>query len=58
MPTTAFIPNFPPGGTIDDENNKKVIEALQNAEEYSVVDEEIALKKGSVLSTFLLLYVS
>ena len=54
MPTTAFIPNFPPGGTIDDENNKKVIEALQNAEEYSVVDEEIALKKGSVLSTFLL----
>lgn len=48
MPTTIF-PNFPPGGHIDDENNKKAIEALQNAKEYSIVTEDI-LQQESILS--------
>lgn len=50
MPTTIF-PNFPPGGHIDDENNKKAIEALQNAKEYSIVTEDI-LQQESILSKF------
>ncbi|KAJ6646050.1 MOXD1 like 1 [Pseudolycoriella hygida] len=43
MPTTIF-PNFPPGGHIDDENNRKAIEALQNAKEYSIVTEDLLLQ--------------
>lgn len=50
MPTTIF-PNFPPGGHIDDENNKKAIEALQNAKEYSIVAEDI-LQQESILSEY------
>lgn len=50
MPTTIF-PNFPPGGHIDDENNKKAIEALQNAKEYSIVTEDI-LQQESILSEY------
>lgn len=49
MPTTIF-PNFPPGGHIDDENNKKAIEALHNAKEYSIVNEEDILQQESILS--------
>lgn len=48
MPTTIF-PNYPPGGHIDDENNKKAIEALQSAKEYSIVTEDI-LQQESILS--------
>lgn len=51
MPTTIF-PNFPPGGHIDDENNKAAIEALQNAKEFSIVNEEDVLQKESILSMF------
>lgn len=51
LPTTVF-PNYPPGGHIDDENNKRAIEALKNAKEYSIVDEEDVLQKESILSKF------
>lgn len=49
LPTTVF-PNFPPGGHIDDENNQKAIEALKNAKEYTIVNEEDALQQESILS--------
>lgn len=49
MPTTVF-PNFPPGGHIDDENNQKAIEALKNAKEYTIVNEEEVLHQESILS--------
>lgn len=52
LPTTVF-PNFPPGGQIDDENNKKAIEALKNAKEYTIVDEEDALHQESILSKYI-----
>lgn len=51
MPTTIF-PNYPPGGHIDDENNKKAIEALQNAKEYSILDDEDVFQQESILSKF------
>lgn len=51
LPTTIF-PNYPPGGHIDDENNKKAIEALKNAKEFSIVDEEDVLYRESILSKF------
>lgn len=51
LPTTVF-PNFPPGGHIDDENNQKAIEALKNAKEYTIVNEEDALQQESILSTY------
>lgn len=50
-PTTVF-PNFPPGGHIDDENNQKAIEALHNAKEYSIVNEEDILQQESILSKY------
>lgn len=53
LPTTVF-PNFPPGGTIDDENNQKAIEALKNAKEYTIVNEEDALQQESILSELIL----
>lgn len=49
LPSTIF-PNYPPGGHIDDENNRKAIEALKSAKEYSIVDEEDVLQKESILS--------
>lgn len=49
LPTTVF-PNFPPGGHIDDENNRKAIEALKNAKEYTIINEEDALQQESILS--------
>lgn len=52
LPTTIF-PNFPPGGQVDDENNQKAIEALKNAKEYTIVDEEDALHQESILSKYL-----
>lgn len=52
LPTTVF-PNFPPGGTIDDENNQKAIEALKNAKEYTIVNEEDTLQQESILSEFI-----
>lgn len=51
LPKTVF-PNFPPGGQIDDENNQKAIEALKNAKEYTIVDEEDALHHESILSKY------
>lgn len=51
LPKTVF-PNFPPGGTIDDENNKIAIEALKKAKDYSYVDQEDALLNKSILSEF------
>lgn len=56
MPTTIF-PNYPPGGHIDDENNKKAIEALQNAKEYSVLDDEDGLQQESILSMCIYIYI-
>lgn len=55
LPTTIF-PNFPPGGHIDDENNKKAIEALKNAKEFSIVDEEDVLYRESILSKLRFIY--
>lgn len=49
LPTTIF-PNYPPGGNVDDEENRKAIEALKNAKEYSFVDEEDVLYQESILS--------
>lgn len=49
LPTTVF-PNFPPGGHIEDENNQKAIEALKNAKEYTIVNEEDAIQQESILS--------
>lgn len=49
LPTTVF-PNFPPGGHIDDENNQKAIEALKNAKEYTIINEEDVLQQESILS--------
>lgn len=50
LPTTVF-PNFPPGGHIDDENNQRAIEALKNAKEYVIVQED-ALQQESILSEY------
>jgi hypothetical protein len=55
LPTTIF-PNYPPGGHIDDENNKKAIEALKNAKEFSIVDEEDILYRESILSKFFFIH--
>lgn len=44
------FPNYDNGGDINDENNRRAIEALKNAKEYSVVDEEEQLYKKSILS--------
>lgn len=52
---TAVFPNFPPGGHIDDENNQKAIEALKNAKEYTIVNEEDALQQESILSKYYIL---
>lgn len=50
MPTTIF-PNYPFGGHIDDENNKKAIEALHNAKEYSIIDDDDdVMQQQSILS--------
>lgn len=45
------LPQFSPGGEIDDENNKIAIEALKHAKEYTlVVDEDDQIYKQSILS--------
>lgn len=54
LPTTVF-PNYPPGGHVDDENNQKAIEALKNAKEYTIVNEEDMLHQSSILSKYYLL---
>lgn len=51
LPTTIF-PNYPPGGNVDDDNNKRAIEALKSAKEYNVVDEEDILYRESILSEY------
>lgn len=51
LPTTVF-PNFPPGGHIDDENNQRAIEALKNAKEYTIVNEEDTIQQESILSKY------
>lgn len=51
LPSTIF-PNYPPGGDVDDENNKRAIEALKNAKEFSIVNEEDILYQESILSEF------
>lgn len=57
LPTTVF-PNFPPGGTIDDENNQKAIEALKNAKEYTIINEEDTLQQESILSELISFSIS
>lgn len=45
------LPQFSPGGEIDDENNRIAIEALKHAKEYTlVVDEDDQIYKQSILS--------
>lgn len=45
------FPNYERGGDVNDENNRGAIEALKNAKEYSVVeDEEEQIYKKSILS--------
>ncbi|XP_059608084.1 MOXD1 homolog 1 [Phlebotomus argentipes] len=53
LPTTIF-PNYPPGGNVDDEENRKAIEALKNAKEYSFVDEEDVLYQESILNKLII----
>uniref|UniRef100_A0A1B0CDV7 Uncharacterized protein n=2 Tax=Lutzomyia longipalpis TaxID=7200 RepID=A0A1B0CDV7_LUTLO len=44
----------PPGGNVDDEQNRKAIEALKNAKEYSFVDEEDILYQESILNKLII----
>uniref|UniRef100_A0A453Z062 DOMON domain-containing protein n=1 Tax=Anopheles gambiae TaxID=7165 RepID=A0A453Z062_ANOGA len=53
LPTTVF-PNFAPGGDVDDEQNQLAIKALQNAKDYSVIDEEDVLYKESILNKLII----
>lgn len=53
LPKTIF-PNFPPGGDPDDEINRKAIEALKNAKEYSTVSEEDVLYEESILNKLII----
>lgn len=51
QPQFSSMPQFSPGGEIDDENNKIAIEALKHAKEYTLVlDEEDQIYKQSILS--------
>lgn len=47
MPATIF-PNFSPGNPAD--SDKKAIEALRTAKEYSIIDDEDILQRNSILS--------
>ncbi len=50
FPATVF-PNYEHGGDLNDENNRLAIEALKNAKEYSIIqDEEDQLYRKSILS--------
>ncbi|XP_049547177.1 MOXD1 homolog 1 [Anopheles darlingi] len=54
LPTTIF-PNFAPGGEVDDEQNQLAIRALQNAREYSIVEEEEdVLYRESILNRLII----
>lgn len=49
--TTSYVfPNFPPGGDLNDPENRIAIEALRQAKEYSEGPEEEIVNKNSTLS--------
>lgn len=50
--TSIVFPNFPPGGDLNDRENRIAIEALKHAKEFSEVTEEEIVYKNSTLSKY------
>lgn len=47
---SIVFPNFPPGGDLNDHENRIAIEALKHAKEFSEISEEDISYKNSTLS--------
>uniref|UniRef100_A0A336L841 CSON004817 protein n=1 Tax=Culicoides sonorensis TaxID=179676 RepID=A0A336L841_CULSO len=52
--TSIVFPNFPPGGDLNDRENRIAIEALKHAKEFSEVTEEEIVYKNSTLNKLII----